>query len=317
MFLLENYDLMESNNIVDIENGGIYEVMIESELAVHNIFESMYEMDMKEILEVTDEKEDIKSSNNKVTSSGMKAKLKAALATMKKAILTVLNSLLNFIDKMRFNNDKFIKKYDPIIQKMNNKDCSIEIEGYNFSNDTSALDLKSLMYRFYSTVGGTLVDLTDVYSDDERIGEFKKKADYAIELIKLILCENKKTNDNTKDSFEDRIHVAVFGSKNKVKLVINAKDALADIDMYLKNRIENLRKQKAECDNVFNKFIKDVGGKDVSNLPKITDLFISYINQIKTLYIKTLNEFIKATKANIVQCQTVVKIAAKKASVND
>ena len=78
-----------------------------------------------------------------------------------------------------------------------------------------------------------------------------------------------------------------------MKLVINAKDALADIDMYLKNRIENLRKQKVECDNIFNKFMKDVGGKDVSNLPKITNLFISYINQIKTLYIKTLNEFIK------------------------
>ena len=74
MFLLENYDLMESNDIVDVENGGIYEAMIECDLAIHNIFESMYEMDMKEILEATDEKEDIKSSNNKVTSSGMKAK---------------------------------------------------------------------------------------------------------------------------------------------------------------------------------------------------------------------------------------------------
>ena len=49
-----------------------------------------------------------------------------------------------------------------------------------------------------------------------------------------------------------------------------------------------------------------------NSLPSFYD-----INQIKTLYIKTLNEFIKATKANIVQCQTVVKIAAKKASVND
>ena len=31
MFLLENYDLMESNDIVDIENDVIYEAMIESE----------------------------------------------------------------------------------------------------------------------------------------------------------------------------------------------------------------------------------------------------------------------------------------------
>ena len=62
MFLLENYDLMESNDIVDVENGGIYEAMIECDLAIHNIFESMYEMDMKEILEVTDE--DVKNKDN-------------------------------------------------------------------------------------------------------------------------------------------------------------------------------------------------------------------------------------------------------------
>ena len=89
MYLIETFNKKEDDKLTDIENGGIYEAMIESELAIHNIFESMYEMDMKEILEATDEKEDIKSSNNKVTSSGMKAKLKAALATMKKAILTV------------------------------------------------------------------------------------------------------------------------------------------------------------------------------------------------------------------------------------
>ena len=62
MYLIETFNKKEDDELIDIENGGIYEAMMECDLAIYNMLESMYEMDMKEILEVTDE--DVKNKDN-------------------------------------------------------------------------------------------------------------------------------------------------------------------------------------------------------------------------------------------------------------
>ena len=317
MFLLENYDLMESNDIVDIENGGIYEAMIESELAIHNIFESMYEMDMKEILEATDEKEDIKSSNNKVTSSGMKAKLKAALATMKKAILTVLNSLLNFIDKMRFNNKKFIEKYKGMRDKFPTE--AIEIEGYEFPNKINDVDLKKALTLMTNKIGVCPEDFVNKYKNIDGISQYFKEAWLKASADVVDYLSNGKIRFvTTSNIFPKEFKVAAFGSEDKHKIRVSANDALNLLDGSLDEKIKHLRKQKVETETLFNKLTRDIEkGGSSSNAIKISGQFMKALNFVKSLYLTRINEEIKATKAQILQCQQVVKIAAKKASVND
>ena len=40
MYLIETFNKKEDDKLIDIENGGIYEVMMECDLAIHNIFET-------------------------------------------------------------------------------------------------------------------------------------------------------------------------------------------------------------------------------------------------------------------------------------
>ena len=336
MFLLENYDLMESNDIVDIENGGIYEAMIESELAIHNIFESMYEMDMKEILEVTDE--DVKNKDNaqdieyeevnkdddkkqsdskKVTSSAMKAKLKATLASMKKAILTVLNSLLNFIDKMRFNNKKFVEKYKGMRDKFPTE--AIEIEGYEFPNKINDVDLKKALTLMTNKIGVCPEDFVNKYKNVDGISQYFKEAWLKASADVVDYLSNGKIRFvTTSNIFPKEFKVAAFGSEDKHKIRVSANDALNLLDGSLDVKIKHLRKQKVETETLFNKLTRDIEkGGSSSNAIKISGQFMKALNFVKSLYLTRINEEIKATKAQILQCQQVVKIAAKKASVND
>ena len=336
MFLLENYDLMESNDIVDIENGGIYEAMIESELAIHNIFESMYEMDMKEILEVTDE--DVKNKDNaqdieyeevnkdddkkqsdskKVTSSAMKAKLKATLASMKKAILTVLNSLLNFIDKIRFNNKKFVEKYKGMRDKFPTE--AIEIEGYEFPNKINDVDLKKALTLMTNKIGVCPEDFVNKYKNVDGISQYFKEAWLKASADVVDYLSNGKIRFvTTRTIYPKEFKVAAFGSEDKHKIRVSANDALNLLDGSLDEKIKHLRKQKVETETLFNKLTRDIEkGGSSSNAIKISGQFMKALNFVKSLYLTRINEEIKATKAQILQCQQVVKIAAKKASVND
>ena len=136
MYLIETFNKKEDDKLIDIENGGIYEAMMECDLAIHNIFESLYEIDKKEILteSVGDLKNKIKNGSSNI------------LTKIKNTILNVINSILNFIDKMRFNIKKFTEKYGPIVSKMDLKTGTVEIEGYKFTNSIGVLNI----YKFFN-----------------------------------------------------------------------------------------------------------------------------------------------------------------------
>ena len=343
MYLIETFNKKEDDKLIDIENGGIYEAMMECDLAIYNMLESMYEMDMKEILEVTDEdvknkdnaqdieyeevnkdddkkqsdsKEDIKSSNNKVT-SGMKAKLKATLATMKKAILTILNSLLNFIDKMRFNNKKFVEKYKGMRDKFPTE--AIEIEGYEFPNKINDVDLKKALTLMTNKIGVCPEDFVNKYKNVDGISQYFKEVwlNASADVVDY-LSNGKIRFITTRTIYPKEFKLAAFGSEDKHKIRVSANDALNLLDGSLDEKIKHLRKQKVETETIFNKLTRDIEkGGSSSNAIKISGQFMKALNFVKTLYLSRINEEIKATKAQILQCQQVVKNAAKKASVND
>ena len=336
MYLIETFNEKEDDKLIDIENGGIYEAMMECDLAIYNMLESMYEMDMKEILEVTDE--DVKNKDNaqdieyeevnkdddkkqsdskKVTSSAMKAKLKATLASMKKAILTVLNSLLNFIDKMRFNNKKFVEKYKGMREKFPTE--AIEIEGYEFPNKINDVDLKKALSLMTNKIGVCPEDFVNKYKNVDGISQYFKEAWLKASADVVDYLSNGKIRFvTTSNIFPKEFKVAAFGSEDKHKIRVSANDALNLLDGSLDEKIKHLRKQKVETETLFNKLTRDIEkGGSSSNAIKISGQFMKALNFVKSLYLTRINEEIKATKAQILQCQQVVKIAAKKASVND
>ena len=336
MYLIETFNKKEDDKLIDIENGGIYEAMMECDLAIYNMLESMYEMDMKEILEVTDE--DVKNKDNaqdieyeevnkdddkkqsdskKVTSSAMKAKLKATLASMKKAILTVLNSLLNFIDKMRFNNKKFVEKYKGMRDKFPTE--AIEIEGYEFPNKINDVDLKKALTLMTNKIGVCPEDFVNKYKNVDGISQYFKEAWLKASADVVDYLSNGKIRFvTTRTIYPKEFKVAAFGSEDKHKIRVSANDALNLLDGSLDEKIKHLRKQKVETETLFNKLTRDIEkGGSSSNAIKISGQFMKALNFVKSLYLTRINEEIKATKAQILQCQTVVKIAAKKASVND
>ena len=336
MYLIETFNKNEDDKLIDIENGGIYEAMMECDLAIYNMLESMYEMDMKEILEVTDE--DVKNKDNaqdieyeevnkdddkkqsdskKVTSSAMKAKLKATLASMKKAILTVLNSLLNFIDKMRFNNKEFVEKYKGMRDKFPTE--AIEIEGYEFPNKINDVDLKKALTLMTNKIGVCPEDFVNKYKNVDGISQYFKEAWLKASADVVDYLSNGKIRFvTTRTIYPKEFKVAAFGSEDKHKIRVSANDALNLLDGSLDEKIKHLRKQKVETETLFNKLTRDIEkGGSSSNAIKISGQFMKALNFVKSLYLTRINEEIKATKAQILQCQQVVKIAAKKANVND
>ena len=81
MYLIETFNENEDDKLIDIKNGGIYEDMIECELAIHNIFESLYEIDNNEIQGIITE-----SIGDKLKSFGTK-------------IMRGLETIKNFLKK--------------------------------------------------------------------------------------------------------------------------------------------------------------------------------------------------------------------------
>ena len=81
MYLIETFNRNEDDKLIDIENGGIYEAMMECDLAIHNIFESLYEIDNNEIQGIITE-----SIGDKLKSFGTK-------------IMRGLETIKNFLKK--------------------------------------------------------------------------------------------------------------------------------------------------------------------------------------------------------------------------
>ena len=252
-----------------------------------------------------------------MTSSAMKAKLKATLASMKKAILTVLNSLLNFIDKMRFNNKKFVEKYKGMRDKFPTE--AIEIEGYEFPNKINDVDLKKALTLMTNKIGVCPEDFVNKYKNVDGISQYFKEAWLKASADVVDYLSNGKIRFvTTRTIYPKEFKLAAFGSEDKHKIRVSANDALNLLDGSLDEKIKHLRKQKVETETLFNKLTRDIEkGGSSSNAIKISGQFMKALNFVKSLYLTRINEEIKATKAQILQCQQVVKIAAKKASVND
>ena len=163
-------------------------------------------------------------------------------------------------------------------------------------------------------------DFVNKYKNVDGISQYFKEAWLKASADVVDYLSNGKIRFvTTRTIYPKEFKVAAFGSEDKHKIRVSANDALNLLDDgSLDEKIKHLRKQKVETETLFNKLTRDIEkGGSSSNVIKISGQFMKALNFVKSLYLTRINEEIKATKAQILQCQQVVKIAAKKASVND
>ena len=162
-------------------------------------------------------------------------------------------------------------------------------------------------------------DFVNKYKNVDGISQYFKEAWLKASADVVDYLSNGKIRFvTTRTIYPKEFKVAAFGSEDKHKIRVSANDALNLLDGSLDEKIKHLRKQKVETETLFNKLTRDIEkGGSSSNAIKISGQFMKALNFVKSLYLTRINEEIKATKAQILQCQQVVKIAAKKASVND
>lgn len=103
MYLIETFNKKEDDKLIDIENGGIYEAMMECDLAIYNIFESLYEIDNNEIQGIITE-----SIGDKLKSFG--TKIMRGLETIKNFLKKILKSFINLFKKTNQDDTEFVKK---------------------------------------------------------------------------------------------------------------------------------------------------------------------------------------------------------------
>ena len=115
MYLIETFNKKEDDKLIDIENGGIYEAMMECDLAIYNIFESLYEIDKDEINGVNE------SIGDKLKSVG--GKIIQGLKTIKDFVKRVITSFINLFKKANNSDNEFVKKSE---SKMSGKNSTVK-----------------------------------------------------------------------------------------------------------------------------------------------------------------------------------------------
>ena len=279
MFLLENYDLMESNDIVDIENGGIYECLIESELAIHSIFESMYQMDKNEICGIVTE-----SIGDKLKSLG--SKIMKGLESIKNFLKKLIKSFINLFKKADQDDKEFIKKAEAKMSerykdiKPNNDEKNLStvkgqstndhysnkianIKGYTFAGlgfYIQTLDLVNIYRLSYDLIERTPIIFVEMNRDPvSAIKEARKK-------LRPYIA--KKYGNSESTNFEKEMTNYIYGSEGLTNVSIKFEDAINSLKTECPNMLKKLNEQLGKIDSIFDGFIKGYRQSDISRMGK-------------------------------------------------
>lgn len=346
MFLLEDYK-KEDDKLIDIENGGIYECLIESELAIHSIFESMYQMDKNEICGIVTE-----SIGDKFKSLG--SKIMKGLESIKNFLKNLIKSFINLFKKANQDDKEFIKKAEAKMSgrattNSSSKDKDINpnndeknlttvkgqstndhysnkianIKGYTFNGLGSylqTLDLVNIYRLSYDLIERTPIIFVEMNKDPvSAIKEARKK------LRPYIAKKYGKNGDGT--NFEKEMTNYIYGSEGLTHVSIKFEDAINSLKTECPYMLKKLNEQLGKIDSIFDGFIKGYRQSDIRRMrsyekfaeketdeeernelkkdndyirdmtQKISLDYLNCINDIKAMYVASLNICIKAVNA--------------------
>lgn len=375
MYLIETFNKKEDDKLIDIENGGIYECLIESELAIHSIFESMYQMDKNEICGIVTE-----SIGDKLKSLG--SKIMKGLESIKNFLKKLIKSFINLFKKADQDDSEFVKKAEAkakggahtssnntkekepnkdtekkednkvTLQNSQSKNTSKQEEPDDDSyvktaekkwGDGKSSGEKEITIKGYNFIG--LYESYKVWCDIEIV------FDWAMEIIgaspmdfankhrnnpkeafkdarkKLIPHLTKRlTHSDSDGDFKQLAHKKLYGSTEKVSITIKYSKAINELKNVCPNMLKTLNASLQRVDSIFadvekcvresdsevNEYIGrddtfDTYSKLQESHKALLPEFISALNDIKSIYVTSLNMCIKAVNTNRQQLKFAIK----------
>ena len=300
MYLIETFNKNEDDKLIDIENGGIYEAMMECDLAIHNIFESLYEIDNNEIQGIITE-----SIGDKLKSFG--TKIMRGLETIKNFLKKILKSFINLFKKANQDDTEFVKKAEAKMSgrstnntatdnnenikekaksnsdsksdnefKGNEKNLTTikgqtttthykiaNIKGYTFSGlkfYVHYLDLVTIYKLSYDIIGTTPMDFIEKNFDDP-VSAIKEARK---KLRPYIAKRYSKDGDGT--DFEKEMTNFIYGSKGLTDVSIKFEDAINSLKTECPVMIKKLNEQLGKVDSIFDRFIKGYRQSDIKRM---------------------------------------------------
>ena len=347
MYLIETFNEKEDDKLIDIENGGIYEAMMECDLAIHNIFESLYEIDNNEIHGIITE-----SIGDKLKSFG--TKIMRGLETIKNFLKKILKSFINLFKKANQDDTEFVKKAEAKMSgrstnntatdnnenikekaksnsdsksdnefKGNEKNLTTikgqtttthykiaNIKGYTFSGlkfYVHYLDLVTIYKLSYDIIGTTPMDFIEKNFDDP-VSAIKEARK---KLRPYIAKRYSKDGDGT--NFEKEMTNYIYGSKGLTDVSIKFEDAINSLKTECPVMIKKLNEQLGKVDSIFDRFIKGYRQSDIKRMgryEKIADE--KEINEMKkdNEYIKDMMQKISLDYLNCINDTKAMYVAS-------
>lgn len=343
MYLIETFNKKEDDKLIDIENGGIYEAMIECDLAIHNIFESLYEIDNNEVQGIITE-----SIGEKLKSFG--TKIMKGLETIKNFLKKIIRTFINLFKKANQDDSEFVKKAEAKMSgrattNSSSKDKDINpnndeknlstvkgqstndhysnkitnIKGYTFNGlgrYLQTLDLVNIYKLSYDLIERTPIIFVEMNKDPvSAIKEARKK-------LKPYIAKKYGNSDST--NFEKEMTNYIYGSEGLTNVSIKFEDAINSLKTECPYMLKKLNEQFGKIDSIFDGFIKGYRQSDIRRMGKyekfaeketdeeernamkkdndyIRDMaqkisldYLNCINDVKAMYVASLNICIKA-----------------------
>ena len=325
MLGLSNYEYGYSvNESVNLFDGSVEKLMEDSMIAIHGVFEAMYELDCTEnsyVYEsignyVSEENEIVFESAFKDKLKSIKKALKNAVDVVVKTIMKVINGAIDFLKKLKKTNAEWLKAATK--GKTANKQ-SAKIKGYKFpdmgkvSSENIGRGLMVALQSFNAKCGAPGAISFSLKHGENAMKVFNenKEAGIASALGDLCGVESVKPAE-----FKKAAHKAAFGGSEATEVEMSLSEAESLLSTDIDKELSALNEAKKNAKKAFEGFVKDIEsldksaagaeGEDSSKFGNVCKAFLSAYGTIKTYYISRLKIGISAANAAASQSKKVV-----------
>lgn len=323
MLGLSNYEYGYSvNESVNLFDGSVEKLMEDSMIAIHGVFEAMYELDCAEnsyVYEsignyVSEENEIVFESAFKDKLKSIKKALKDAVDVVVKTVMKVINGAIDFLKKLKKTNADWLKA---ATKGKTANSQSAKIKGYKFpdmgkvSSENIGRGLMVALQSFNAKCGAPGAISFSLKHGENAMKAFNenKEAGIASALGDLCGVESVKPAE-----FKKAAHKAAFGASEASEVEISLSEAENLLSTDIDKELSALNEAKKNAKKAFEGFVKDIEKLDSSEAgdyakdasSAVCKAFLSAYGTIKTYYVSRLKIGISAANAAASQSKKVI-----------
>ena len=325
MLGLSNYEYgYNVNESVNLFDGSVEKLMEESMMAIHGVFEAMYDLDCTEnsyVYEsigsyVSVENEIVFESAFKDKLKNIKKALKHAVDVVVSAVMKVINGAIDFFNKLKKTNAEWLTSATK--GKTANKQ-SVKVKGYDFpemgtvTSENIGRGLMVALQSFNAKCGAPGARSFAVKHGDNAMKVFNENKEAGIASALGDLCGKESVKP---DEFKKAAHEAAFGGAEPTEIEVALSKAEKMLSSEIDKELSALKEAKKNAKKAFEGFVKDIEkldkaeagaeGEDSSKFGTVCKAFLSAYGTIKTYYISRLKIGISAANAASSQSKKVV-----------